>query len=85
MDDSGNCTYSEYKPFGSDFVGSSERYKYTGKEDEGGKGLYYYNAKYNVPVIGRFISEDIAKDGVKWYVDTANNPLKYIDTLGNNA
>ena len=83
MDNTGNCDYYEYKPFGGDFrPGKGERYKFTGKEDEGTIGLQYFNARYYDPAVGRFISEDPAKDGVNWFVYTANNPLIFNDSDG---
>ena len=55
MGNTGNCDYYEYKPFGGDFrPGNGERYKFTGKEDEGAIGLQYFNARYYDPAVGRF-------------------------------
>ncbi|MCK4259207.1 MAG: hypothetical protein KAX49_09520 [Halanaerobiales bacterium] len=82
MDESGNCTYSEYKPFGSDFVSSNERYKFTGKEDDGVTGLQYFNARYYDPGVGRFISEDFVKQGYNWYLYSGNNPVVNADKNG---
>ncbi len=83
MDSAGNCTYNEYAPFGEDFLtANAERYKFTGKEDDGATGLYYYNARYYDPAVGRFISEDVAKDGMNWWVYCSNNPLRYVDPSG---
>ncbi len=83
MDSAGNCTYNEYAPFGEDFLtANAERYKFTGKEDDGATGLYYYNARYYDPAVGRFISEDVAKDGMNWWVYCRNNPLRYVDKDG---
>lgn len=33
-------------------------HKYTGQEFDAETGLYYYNARYYNPVLGRFISAD---------------------------
>ncbi|MCK4261399.1 MAG: RHS repeat-associated core domain-containing protein, partial [Halanaerobiales bacterium] len=44
--------------------------------------LYYFNARYYDPNLGRFISEDPMKDGANWYSYCANNPLKYVDPTG---
>jgi RHS repeat-associated protein len=54
---------------------------YTGKEEDA-TGLYYFNARYYDPSIGRFITEDPARDGINWYVYCANNPLSYTDPTG---
>lgn len=83
VDNGGECSYNQYTPFGIDFgEASTERYKFTGKEDDGVTGLYYYNARFYDPGIGRFVSEDPAKDGQNWYVYCANNPLRYVDPDG---
>ena len=64
VDHGGETSYNQYTPFGIDFGGvSTERYKFTGKEDNGATGLYYYNVRYYDPGVGRFISKDPAKDG----------------------
>ena len=53
-----------------------------------GTGLYYYNARYYDPTIGRFISPDPLIPGAgnpqAWnrYVYCLNNPLAYVDPLG---
>ncbi|WP_319561737.1 RHS repeat-associated core domain-containing protein [Marispirochaeta sp.] len=55
---------------------------YTGKGYDDEVGLYYYNARWYDPELGRFISEDPIKDGVNWYVYVSNNPLKFVDPTG---
>ncbi|MCG8572644.1 MAG: RHS repeat-associated core domain-containing protein [Spirochaetes bacterium] len=45
-------------------------------------GLQYAMNRYMDPEIGRFISEDPAKDGLNWYVYANNNPLRWIDPTG---
>jgi hypothetical protein len=47
-----------------------------------GTGLYYFNARYMDPEIGRFISRDPAMDGANWWVYCRNNPLNRIDPAG---
>jgi RHS repeat-associated protein len=53
-------------------------------------GLYFYNARYYNPEIGRFISPDtIVPDfsnpqSLNRYSYCLNNPLKYVDTSGHN-
>ena len=39
------------------------------------EGGYYFNARYYDPSMGRFITEDPARDGINWYVYCGNNPL----------
>lgn len=46
------------------------------------EGGYYFNARYYDPTIGRFITEDPARDGINWYVYCGNNPLSYTDPTG---
>ena len=52
-------------------------------------GLYYYNARYYDPTIGRFISPDIVTpdlnnpQSLNRYSYALNNPLKYNDPTGN--
>lgn len=83
VDSTGECSYYHYKPFGIDFEEvNTERYKFTGKEDDGATGLYYYNARYYDPGVGRFINEDPVKDGENWYLYCRNNPLRYVDPHG---
>lgn len=61
--------------------------KFTGQRLDG-TGLYYYNARYYDPVIGRFISGDsIVPDptnpqAFNRYSYCVNNPLKYTDPSG---
>ncbi|WP_319561731.1 RHS repeat-associated core domain-containing protein [Marispirochaeta sp.] len=55
---------------------------YTGKGYDDEVGLYYFNARWYDPELGRFISEDPAQDGVNWYVYVSNNPLKFVDPTG---
>ncbi|MGE5557317.1 MAG: RHS repeat domain-containing protein [Bacillota bacterium] len=59
-----------------------ENYAYTRKKADEETGLVYFGARFYDPEIGRFITEDPAKDGVNWYVYCENNPLKYIDLDG---
>lgn len=70
----------ESSPFGDRTTDDSV--KYTGKDKDSDTGLYYFNARWYDPVLGRFISEDPARDGLNWYVYTYNNPLKYTDPTG---
>ena len=55
---------------------------YTGKAWDADAGLYYFNARWYDPSIGRFISEDPVKDGLNWFVYVGNNPLVYVDPTG---
>jgi RHS repeat-associated protein len=82
-----------YYPFGQTRVDSGSvnlHNKYTGQEQDGETGLYYYNARYYDPAIGRFISADtIVPDpfnpqAFNRYSYVLNNPLSYTDPTGHS-
>jgi RHS repeat-associated protein len=56
--------------------------QYTSKNLDPDTGLYYYNARWMDPDLGRFINEDPARDGQNWYAYVGNNPLSYVDPTG---
>ncbi|MGE5557698.1 MAG: RHS repeat-associated core domain-containing protein [Bacillota bacterium] len=62
--------------------GEEKDASYTTKKTDTGTGLLYFGARFYDPEIGRFITEDFAKDGPNWYIYCRNNPLKYIDPNG---
>jgi RHS repeat-associated protein len=63
---------------------------FTGQRLDDNTGLYYYNARYYDPVIGRFISPDTIvpnpanPQSLNRYSYCLNNPLKYVDPSGND-
>jgi len=64
---------------------SSNALQYTGRENDGATGLYYYRARYYHPGLQRFISEDpLGNDTgeVNFYVYVGNDPINYVDPLG---
>ncbi|MFA4831308.1 MAG: RHS repeat-associated core domain-containing protein [Patescibacteria group bacterium] len=82
----------EYEPFG-DIVGMLAQgegtdYLFTGQEYDIESSLYYYNARYYNPRLGRFISRDafMGRDGDllsrNRYIYVKNNPLNFIDPNG---
>jgi RHS repeat-associated protein len=88
-DSNGNqIGYISYFPFGATRSGSVPTdKKFTGQRlDE--TGLYYYNARYYDPNIGRFISSDsnvpdpTNPQALNRYSYVYNNPLKYRDPSG---
>jgi RHS repeat-associated protein len=82
-----------YFPFGatqSDTGSISINHKYTSQEYDAETGLYYYNARYYNPVLGRFISADTHVPGtgnpqaLNRYSYALNNPLLYLDPSGHS-
>jgi RHS repeat-associated protein len=75
-----------YYPYGTTKgitgVMAGER-KYTGQvSDEDTTGLYYYNARYYSPTLGRFIQPDTVDSGLNRYTYAGNNPTNYTDPSG---
>ncbi len=87
-DEEGNEVFSgETTPFGdsvseSGAMADTEHLMYTGKDLDEDTGLYYFNARWYDPTVGRFISEDPARFGSNWYRYASHNPLKYSDPTG---
>lgn len=88
MTDSNGSSTITYKPFGETRTGSVPTdKKFTGQRLDG-TGLYFYNARYYDPSIGRFISSDtVVQDysnpqTLNRYSYVQNNPLKYNDPTG---
>jgi RHS repeat-associated protein len=82
-------TTMKYYPYGGIRSGSVPTDKlFTGQRLDG-TGLYYYNARYYEPAIGRFISPDTIiphpanPQSFNRYSYCLNNPLKYVDRSGN--
>ncbi|MFQ5615767.1 MAG: RHS repeat-associated core domain-containing protein [Anaerolineales bacterium] len=83
-----------YTPFGETRYASGEtptNYRYTGQREEAGLGLYFYNARWYDPALGRFIQADSIVPGVgnvlayDRYAGMMNNPVKYTDPTGHIA
>ncbi|HXA47237.1 MAG TPA: RHS repeat-associated core domain-containing protein, partial [Burkholderiaceae bacterium] len=75
-----------YSPYG-DTVGSGTAatpLQYTGRENDGATGLYYYRARYYSPQLGRFISEDPIGlgGGTNYYAYVGGNPISNTDPDG---
>ena len=79
-DQNGTTVFNaDYFAFGTKFVSNGdfdETHGFTGKEYDSDTELYYYNARWYDPDLGRFISEDPAAD--------PNNPNLY-SYCGNNG
>jgi RHS repeat-associated protein len=86
-DQSGNTTVSySYEPFGKATANgvSDNRFRFTGREDDG-TGLLYYRARYYSPVLGRFISEDplgFVGGDLNFYAYVGNAPTMLRDPFG---
>jgi RHS repeat-associated protein len=81
-----------YEPFGNLVVNKGtdgNTYTFTGKERDLESNLFYFGARYYNPILGRFISKDIANPDYKEpqtinrYIYCINNPLIHIDIDGN--
>nr|RBQ84596.1 hypothetical protein FVER53263_10758 [Fusarium verticillioides] len=84
-------TYEEYSPFGSSSFSlrrseqeASRKYRFAGYERDKETGLYYCNARYYAPWLGRWMSPDPigTKDGLNLYCYCGNDPVNYIDPTG---
>ena len=98
LDESGkvksNLAYDAFgKPLFSAYLSEIKaRYNifaYTGYQYDDTTGLMYAQARYYMPEVGRFISEDaykgIAADtqSLNWYVYCNGNPVGFVDPSGN--
>jgi RHS repeat-associated protein len=65
-------------------------YRYTGQREEASIGLYYYNARWYDPALGRFIQPDtivpepVNPQSLNRYAYCLNNPVKYNDPSGHD-
>lgn len=80
-----------YLPFGGTFktegTGKAD-WRYTGQRQDDSTGLYFYNARYYDPVLGRFVSPDplvsnsFYPQSLNRYAYCNNNPINFIDPSG---
>jgi RHS repeat-associated protein len=84
--------YMAYYPYGHRrLIHSSHQekvhanYQFIGKEHEEESGLYYFEARWQDPVTGRFLSTDPVERGFNVYAYANNNPMSYVDTDGEFA
>ena len=69
-------------------IATGSRHKFVGSlghtsEDE--TGLIYMRARWMDPALGRFISEDPARDGANWFEYCRGNPVNLVDRTGKTA
>jgi len=83
-----------YMPYGATQANSGTldvRHKYTGQELDAEIGLYFYNARYYDPVLGRFTQADTIVPNpanpqtLNRYSYALNNPMRYTDPTGYEA
>ena len=55
---------------------------YTGKFFDQASGLYYFNARWYDCELGRFTTQDPARDGVNWWIYCGGNPVTFVDPDG---
>jgi RHS repeat-associated protein len=84
-------SYEEYFPYGSSAyqavrrqAETPKRYRYTGKERDEESDLYYHDARYYAPWLGRWVSPDPAAlaDGPNLYAYARANPTRITDPNG---
>ncbi|MDI1476385.1 FG-GAP-like repeat-containing protein [Polyangium sp. y55x31] len=88
---------AHYKPYGELIDAASPgtdmfRAKFTGKEWDKDSGLYYSNARYYDPTLGRFLTADTYLFGgpethaasLNPYAYAGNNPVIYVDPSGHS-
>ncbi|HKA59869.1 MAG TPA: RHS repeat-associated core domain-containing protein, partial [Gemmatimonadales bacterium] len=78
-----------YDPFGAATATNpafANAFQFTGRENDGLAGLYYYRARYYNPVSQRFSTEDSLecerRRGMNLYAYVRNNPVNLTDPLG---
>ena len=80
--------YNEYVDTINEFIGCINPIRYRGYYYDNETGLYYLNARYYDPSIGRFISLTILDEtkghinGLNLYMYCNNNPIMYVDPSG---
>jgi RHS repeat-associated protein len=66
--------------------GVHEGIGFTGHYGDSESGLYYARARYLDPSVGRWLTRDSFEDyspaGLNKYQDCANNPVRYVDPMG---
>jgi RHS repeat-associated protein len=79
----GSYSYSPYGAATSSGT-SATPLQFTGRDDDGASGLYYYRTRYYSPQLSRFISQDPAglAGGINTYAYAGGNPVSNSDPSG---
>ena len=85
-DSNGNIVWhADYEAFGNVMNERGEENftpNYTGKFFDESSGLYYFNARWYDCELGRFTTQDPARDGVNWWAYCGGNPITFVDPTG---
>ena len=88
-DSLGNVVWhADYDAFGSVMNERGEENftpNYTGKFFDQTSGLYYFNARWYDCELGRFTTQDPARDGVNWWIYCGGNPITFVDPDGRES
>ncbi|KAK0707166.1 virulence plasmid 65kDa B protein-domain-containing protein [Apiosordaria backusii] len=93
LDPDGNViSHEEYSPFGRTVfsirsrkdITAPRRYRFAGYQRDLETGLYYCNARYYAPWLGRWVSSDpiFSADGLDTYAYCGNDPVNHHDQDG---
>ncbi|MBP3560914.1 MAG: hypothetical protein J6J67_00240 [Treponema sp.] len=77
--------HADYEAFGNIMNERGEENftpNYTGKFFDESSGLYYFNARWYDCELGRFTTQDPARDGVNWWAYCGGNPITFVDPTG---
>jgi len=79
----GNSYYSPYGDSVQTGTGATP-FQFTGRENDGATGLYYYRSRYYSPALGRFIGEDPVglAGGTNFYAYANDDAVNEIDPAG---
>ncbi|MBQ3055516.1 MAG: hypothetical protein IJC88_05365, partial [Oscillospiraceae bacterium] len=75
--------FVDYDAYGNfESSAPSDPLGYCGEYRDAETGFIYLRARYYDPNLGRFTTEDPARDGLNWYVYCNNNPVNFVDPTG---